>query len=192
MTNSAPYKEIATEHRVAVLGNGRKIYVRKSAPSEILGIQALVAREIAGKVASWQTMERFYALNRDSFWSICEMEARSLIGCILFLLPNTDGVDAILSQKIDATEPPPELFVGSDERPAAIYIWALVARKMAKQALGLVTVAMSPTLYGGLPIYTRAGTVGGFNALVSGGSQSLGTPHLGGVFQMQSPSGAGS
>ena len=46
-----------------------------------------------------------------------------------------------------------------------MYVWALVARKVARVATVLVAKALGRDLYGGVPIYGRAATLGGVASL---------------------------
>jgi hypothetical protein len=173
--------------RTASLRDGSQIYVSKSRIAEMPAIQFQVQSEIGASVADLPTMLQFFHRNSDSFWSIREASTQDRRGCILFLFPRRECLEAICTHRMDMTRPDPTLFARTGERPGAVYIWAVVARRMAREALALVAQELSPQLYGAIPIYTRAGSLGGLNALVSSGSASLDAPQLGGLFQMPAP-----
>jgi hypothetical protein len=82
---------------------------------------------------------------------------------------NDVGRFALEKGTFDPVSPRLEQLVREGERPIVVYIWAIVAKKVARVATPLVAKALGKDRYGGVPIYTSAATLGGLNTIKSYG-----------------------
>ena len=164
------------------------VCLRRASPLEIATLHALIAKDIGGKVASLPVMVKASQINRDSFWTIIrrrDSDGRDEItGCYAFLFLNALGERAIEARTFDATDPPLEYLVSSGERPALVYMWAIVARKMLAVTFPMISQGFDSGPYGGLPVVGRAGSMGGLKAL-SASADAMDPPAIGTLFMLQ-------
>jgi hypothetical protein len=150
--------------------DGGIVYVRRASSNEIAPIHELTKREISADVAPLTVVQDVYERNRDSFWTVNRASDASktdsrMIGYIGMLHLNPAGRARLESGNFDAHEPDVGLIVPSHTRPAAIYVWAIIAPKAGRQATNLVAHALGAELYGGVPIFATAGTLRGMNLM---------------------------
>ena len=108
--------------------------------------------------------------NPESLWTIFRSpsEDRSdaqLVGYYGFLHLNPAGFAALEARTLRPRSPDFNLLVPAGERPAAVYIWAVVAKKLTALTIPLVGKGLGIKRYGGLPFYATAGTMSGLNRL---------------------------
>jgi predicted GNAT family N-acyltransferase len=149
------------------LGELPKVSIRRLRGKEANQALAL-AHEQLGGLAADDSVRAIYRHNPDTFWGIYAGSDESLVGFYSFLLLNMDGVLTLLAGDLDPTKPRVEFIADAGERPAAVYIWAVVARGLTKASGPLIIQAMT-SLYWGLPIYATAGTQPGLNKIISTG-----------------------
>lgn len=176
------------------LPEGDVVFVRHPSDSEIADIHALTQTEITVSTVPLSVFRAVYRRNQDSFWGIYRAADKSktnpcLIGFYALLLLTQAGRVALERGEFDASNPDLSLLAPGGTRPAAIYVWGVVARKVARKATPLVAWALGSRLYAGIPLYATAGTLGGLNAIKSygfaGARQSEGG--LGGLFRLDPP-----
>jgi hypothetical protein len=130
-------------------------------------------------------MKRVYKHNPECLWSIfrrpLSVEPEVLAGYFGFLHLNARGLAALNERTLSGREPDLSLLAAAGERPAALYVWAAIARKMRMIAEMLVAQAL-----GGLPVYATAGTLGGLKWLNQLGEADRGPEEnaLGNVFRV--------
>jgi hypothetical protein len=150
----------------------------------------MTVSEIGPSVASLETMQQVYKHNPESLLSIFRRplsgEPDRLSGYFGFLHLNAAGLAALGDRSLSGREPDLSLLACAGERPAALYVWAAIARKMRVIAEGLVAEALGAELYGGLPVYATAGTLGGLKWLNHLGEADRGPREnaLGNVFRV--------
>ncbi len=150
--------------------DGGYVFVRRATENEIVLLYELTRREISADIASLSVVEDVYKRNHDSFWTVnrCPDESRSsarLAGYVGLLHLNQIGRERLEAGAFDAHEPDARLIVPHNTRPAAIYVWAIIARKVARQTAFLVAHALGAELYAGVPLFATAGTLGGMNLM---------------------------
>lgn len=172
LESTAPRHEplIARKHRSAVS-------VHRPTAGEIEYIHNLTKAEIRASKVPLPVIMAVYKHNRDSFWGVYQAPSRDrkdprILGYYAFLHLNQAGRAALERDEFDASKLDLSLLVPTGVRPAAIYIWAVVARRLAWIATPLVVRALGTELYGDLPIYTKAGTMGGLNVIKGYGFHS--------------------
>lgn len=189
---------VAPRHEPAVeLDDGTIILVRRPTATEIDNIHSLTKSELSGSNVPLPVIKAVHKHNKDTLWGVYQAQGGDkqnarMIGYYSFLHLNQQGREILERAEFDASAPDLSLLVPHGERPAAIYIWAVVARGVARIATPLTARALGRELYGGMPIYTTAGTMGGLNAIkgygFAGARQAeAGVGHL---FRLDPPSPA--
>jgi hypothetical protein len=132
-------------------------------------------------------MAGVFLRNSDSFWIIEHLpqdgEQPRLAGFYAFLLLTADGLHALKAGTLNRTEPPLPFLAPQGTKPAAIYIWAIVARRLMRRMMPLIARAMGAPLYADAPIYAvvatedgrKAGVGTGFAASQAGSGIQLGS-----------------
>ncbi|HTT99508.1 MAG TPA: hypothetical protein VMF58_15780 [Rhizomicrobium sp.] len=178
-------REVSARH-----ADGDLIIVRMAADAEVAALHEMTIREIGPSVASFETMKRVYKHNPECLWSIYRQPLSEapefLAGYFGFLHLNAAGLVALNERTLSGREPDLALLAGAGERPAALYVWAAVARKIRMIAEMLVAQALGAERYGGLPVYATAGTLGGLKWLNHLGEADRGPQEnaLGNVFRV--------
>jgi hypothetical protein len=178
-------REISARH-----ADGDLIVVCVARPEEVSVLHQMTVSEIGPSVASLETMQQVYKHNPESLLSIFRRplsgEADRLSGYFGFLHLNAAGLAALDARALSGRDPDLSLLARAGERPAALYVWAAIARKMRVIAEGLVAEALGAERYGGLPVYATAGTLGGLKWLNHLGEADHGPQEnaLGNVFRV--------
>jgi hypothetical protein len=170
--------------------DGDIIAVRMAQLQEVGALHALTIMEIGPSVAALATMIAVYKHNPESLWTIHRRPLADgcdrLAGYFGFLHLNAAGLQALHERTLSGRQPDLGLLACAGERPAAIYVWAGIARKVRAIAEMLVAQALGAERYGGLPIYATAGTLGGLKWLNHLGEADRGPKEsgLGNVFRI--------
>lgn len=145
---------------------GRTVMVRRLRVRELEGVFALTRANLAAEVAPLQIAERVLRHNPDSIWGIFRIDGKEeqLAGFCSLLHLNPAGLAALESGVLHAHDPDLALLETAGVQPAAIYIWALVARGLGAVAIPLITEALGPA-YVGAPLFATAGTEQGLRTL---------------------------
>lgn len=161
----------------ARLPDGSWLLVRHPSEDDLGCIHALGQAEISRTVAELGLVQAVYKHNRDTFWGVYRGGDAGpnvrLVGYYAFLHLNATGLAALQSDSFDGACPAFGHLVGEGGTPVAVYVWAIVARKVARVATVLVAKALGRDRYGGVPIYGRAATLGGVASLRSYGFDNL-------------------
>jgi len=170
--------------------DGDIIVIRMAQPQDVEVLHALTIMEIGPSVAALDTMKAVYKHNPETLWTIHRRSPEGgddrLAGYFGFLHLNAAGLRALDERTLSGREPDLALLARAGERPAAIYVWAGIARKVRALAEMLVAQALGAERYGGLPIYATAGTLGGLKWLNHLGEADRGPAEnaLGNVFRI--------
>lgn len=155
----------------ALYPEGGALWVRPARLAEIDDIHALIADEISADVGPSSSMKAVFEKNPVSFWRIERQDSDgtiSPVGMYGFLPLNASGVDALKTGKLDRREPKLEFIAPAGEKPAALYVWAVVARRIRKLAYPLIRAALGP-FYLDVPVFAIAATRGGNLAMTDRG-----------------------
>lgn len=162
---------VAPRHEPSVeLPDGSVILVRRPSETEIDNIHNLTRDELSASTVPLDVIKAVHNHNKDTLWGVYRASNSSkrdlhMIGYYSFLHLNQMGRELLEHNEFDGGDPALSLIVPYGERPAAIYIWAVVARGVARIGTPLTCRAMGRELYGGVPIYTTAATMGGLSAI---------------------------
>lgn len=178
-------REAAAKHP-----DGDVIAVRMTTLEEVPALHALTVAEIGPSVATLQTMQGVYKHNPECLWTILRRpasgEPERVAGYFGFLHLNAEGLEALEARTLNGRKPDLKLIAKAGERPAALYVWAGIARRVRVLAEMLVAQALGAERYGGLPVYATAGTLGGLKWLNHLGEADRGPEEnaLGKVFRV--------
>jgi len=76
-------------------------------------------------LAPEETVARVARAHPDALWSFWRGDR--FVGGFAFLMLNRRGVEALLDNVLDLGDPPPSVLTIPGERPAGIYVWALLS-----------------------------------------------------------------
>lgn len=151
------------------------------------GIESLLADAGAkiGQLADVATVQKVVSFNPDSLWAISrksryDWRTQRGEGFIAFLMLNPEGHKALVEGRLDCFNPDMALLTGQNEKPDAIYIWAIYAPGVLAAGVPLVLEKVSTPLYAGANLYAKAVTDAGHEFLETVGFR-LGA-HLGEAF----------
>jgi predicted GNAT family N-acyltransferase len=178
-------------HRSALPhADGEKISVRPLKDDEIDGALELTRRHPELAIGADEVLKRVHAHNRYTTWGIFVHQDGSdepmLQGYYAFLLLNEAGDAKLRARTLKRSDPPNDMVAASDERPATIYIWSMVAKGVSVIATPMMIEALGKVCTG-VPVYATAGTQSGLNFMRRRGFHAL-TPDddsIGGLFQYQ-------
>jgi len=172
---------------------GGLIWVRPPVFSEIRLLHRLLITEISPQAGTLETMARVFAHNSDSFWLIehlaSESEVPKIVGFYAFLPLTAEGRAALEAQTLNTADPPLSALVPFGDAPAAIYLWAIVARRLTRRLDPVIARAMG-LRYAGVPLYARVATAEGLKSGIGAGSTSVSDVEIGmgSLIKLPSPS----
>lgn len=174
---------------------GGIVFVRMAREDEIPALHQLTVSQIGQQVAPLEAMQDVYRHNPESLWIIFrapdgDKSRAQLVGYYGFLHLNEAGHKALEARTITPRKPDLSLLTPAGGRPSAVYIWAIVARRLTTLTIPLVGKGLTVQRYGGLPFYATAATMGGLNGLKGYGFTGSGeepVDELGGLFHFYMP-----
>ena len=124
------------------------------------------AGEKMGRLASLETVKKVVSHNPDNLWAIArksryDWNAPQIEGFVALLHLNTRGEEALFDGTLDGLDPDLSLLTAQNEKPAAIYVWALYAPGVLAAGVPLVLEKASSPLYQDATLYARAVTTDG-------------------------------
>lgn len=163
-------QKISLEEPAVRTPDGGLVYVRIARFEEIETLRNLAAVQIDEGVCPTKAMQDIYRHNPETVWTILRSpnegkDLARMVGFYCFLHLNAAGLGALNARTLRPRHPDPALLAAAGERPAAVYIWAVVAPKLTRLTTPLIGKGLGVKRYGGLPFYATAGTLGGLNWL---------------------------
>lgn len=130
-------REFARRHELDALAPTRAAVAAPAQLGELGELAAIAKKEIPGVRISEMALEQFWKHDQNSIFAF--RSGANLLGGIAFLYLNSSGMDALLLDEIDLTQPSREYLAGAGEEVEAIYVWALAAR--GRGAVAIANVA---------------------------------------------------
>jgi predicted GNAT family N-acyltransferase len=165
----------------------------KSPTEELLShIHDLTKVEISERIAPIEVVRNVHRRNPISFWAIyrsadTNRTAPQFAGFWSCLPLNDAGHQALLDGSLNLANPPLSCLTPKGEDPKAIYIWAIVARRISLLAGLLVQHAVGLDLWETLPVYVSVGTQDGLRSIKRlGRSKNLDEAHIGSFLRIES------
>lgn len=118
---------------VSGIRDKRGARVRAARPHEVAQLVADAASSIGGALADPQVVLTVLDHDPDSVWAF--ERNGELVGGVAFLFLSADGVAALAEGRLDPRQPDLRWLVRADQKPAGIYIWALLGKGRAAAPL---------------------------------------------------------
>lgn len=184
---------LSVEEPEAPMPDGGIIFVRMPRYEELDSLRQLAADQV-GSVAPLKAVQEVYKHNPETTWALFRSPTKNradgkLAGYYAFLHLNQAGLDALEARTLKPNSPDLKLLTPAGHRPAAVYIWGIIAPKLNLRAIPLIGKGLGVKRYGGLPFYAKAATMAGLNGLKNYGFKgaSAEDDSLGDVFKFYMP-----
>ncbi len=125
-------------HELDLLEKRAEIDATPAKPWELPSLIALARDAVPGVAIQSTTVARIYGQNPQCIFPF--RSGGQIVGGIAFLYLNDDGLDRLLLDELDFSDPDPALLTPLGEAPAALYVWALAAR--GRGAFGIANVSL--------------------------------------------------
>lgn len=160
--------------------DGGVFWVRPAHSKEINGLHSLIASEISQDVGPAETMRAVFEKNPVSFWIIERSgEAGPVpVGMYGFMPLNELGHTALLDKTLNRRNPDLKYIAAKGTKSAAVYIWAMVARRIGRLTFPVIRRALGPD-YLDIPFYAIPTTKGGAKAVTDRGFSPTSQDQLG-------------
>jgi predicted GNAT family N-acyltransferase len=171
---------------------GMFTFVKNPSANELQTLYQMTLDAIGQQVATFDVVRSVYTHNPFSFWAICRSSDRTrknptVAGYWSCLPLNSAGHVALLAGQLDRANPDLNLLARAGEKPAALYIWAIVAKKLSVLGGSLVARAMGMADYEHMPLYGLVATQAGLRSLKNyGRTQNVEATDIGSFFEIKS------
>jgi predicted GNAT family N-acyltransferase len=157
--------------------DGGEFWIRPALASEIADLHGLIALEISSQVGPLSAMEDVFATNSVSFWRIeralPETDAIEPIGMYGFLPLNQKGCEAFHAGTLNRRTPDLAHVAPEGTKPAALYVWAVVAKRIGRLTYPIIKRALGPS-YLDVPVFAVPATKSGARAISERGFVPVG------------------
>jgi hypothetical protein len=126
----------AIRQRLVQLSTRRRVFVQPASHSDIRHLHVMLAERIEQAIASADSACAIQDKSPESIWSM--HSATGLLGGIAFLPLNAVGLYQLVYGKLDLLHPAVSSVADRSERPAILYLWALVSQ--GRGIIGLADV----------------------------------------------------
>jgi predicted GNAT family N-acyltransferase len=144
------------------------VVFRRAKLEEIRALLSFAEAEIGGALCPADVVERIHEFNTDTVWAIESQDQngkRAYTGLFAFLMLNARGEEALIDGSLSTGRPDLKYIAAMSERPAAIYGWAIVARKSVDKIFLQVAYELGVPKYLGVPMYGKPGSFGGHSTM---------------------------
>lgn len=140
-------------------GLRRGIYAQPATRTDIEALHRLFEPHVDAPVASAESAIRVQEASPHSVWSV--HSSAGLLGGAAFLPLNTLGLYRLIYGKLDRRDPPLEALAVRLERPAVLYVWALVARGSGLLGLADILRQLDTQRFRGVDVWAQPVTTEG-------------------------------
>ncbi|MGH6985146.1 MAG: hypothetical protein ACREEI_13045 [Stellaceae bacterium] len=156
-------------HELDLLERCAQVDASPARPEELPAMLALARGAVPGVSVRAATVERIYHVNPECIFPF--RYGRRIVGGIAFLYLNDDGLDRLLLDEVDFADPDPAILTRFGEAPAALYVWALVARGRAAAGIANVSLRLREEPYSLADYYAQPASRDGARLLAQIGFQ---------------------
>lgn len=149
----------------------RRSLVRPAQLHELPDLLAEASDAIGAPLADLGVVQRVLAHDPDSIWAF-ESRGR-LRGGVSFLHLSEAGVAALIAGTLDPRTPDLALLAGPEERPAGVYIWAVIGRGRAAAPLSHAFVRLRGPRYAAADLWALPFSADGHRFAASTGFEPL-------------------
>jgi hypothetical protein len=161
---------ISTRHELDFLEAFSDIDASPAQPHELPAMITLARAAVPGVAVEAATVERVYRQHPQSIFPF-RCNGR-VTGGMAFLFLNEDGLDRLLLDELDFSDPDPNVLTTLGDAPAALYVWALAARGRAAAGIANVSVYLRRNPFALADYYAQPSTAQGLRALQQLGFES--------------------
>ncbi|MGH6984956.1 MAG: hypothetical protein ACREEI_12090 [Stellaceae bacterium] len=159
--------EFLQRHEFDLLECHRDVDTSPAQPEELPAMVTLARTAVPGVRVAAATVERVYRQHPQCIFPFrC---GGKISGGMAFLYLNEDGFDRLLLDELDFSDPDPKILTQPGEAPAALYIWALVARGRAAGGIANVNAWLRQEPFSSADFYAQPSTQHGARILVQVG-----------------------
>lgn len=133
-----------------------RIRLHRATIEDIGAARHMAAQELPGAVASEQVIARTIAQNRNNI--LLFYKNTDVVGICAMLMLTPTGLEALLLGEFDGLSPDPKGLAATDDSPAAIYSWALVAPGRASEGICHVSQFLRQPQFRAANFYSRPNT----------------------------------
>lgn len=148
--------------------DGGEFWIRPALAAEIEDIHELISLEISSSVGPLGAMRAVFECNPISFWRIERAlpgsDAIERIGMYGFLPLNEQGCEALYAGTLDRRAPDIAFIAAEGTKPAALYVWAVVAKRIGRLTYPVIKRALGPA-YLDVPVFAVPATKSGVRAI---------------------------
>lgn len=122
-----------------------RVTARRAQISDIPLLLRYAEAAIGVSLAPQSTIARIACAHPDALWGFWRHD--HLAGGVALLMLNAGGLAALLTDRINLDDPPPAVLANAGERPAAIYVWAILGAAIASAGIAQVIVRLQRPPY---------------------------------------------
>src|SRR5215471_7228798 len=155
-----------------------RIRLHRATIDDIATTRQMAARELPGTVASEDVIARTMSHNRNSV--LLFYKNSEVVGIWAMLMLTATGLEALLLGEFDGLNPNPRAIAATNDSPAAIYHWAVVAPGLASEGIRHVSQFLRQPPFRAANFYSRPNTEVGVRLNLGLGFRAIsaGTPGL--------------
>ncbi len=158
--------------RLKRLSLHRGVYAQPASQPDIHDLHAMLGQHLDRPLARAEAACAVQRARANSLWSIHSKDG--LIGGVAFLPLNSLGLYKLIYGKLDLQDPDIDCISAHPDRPAILYLWALIARGSAIAGLsGLLDFLETPA-FRHVDIWTRPVTPRGERLALKLGFKAMG------------------
>lgn len=135
--------------------------------SDLDALETLAAHHFDASLAHRQTVETVLQKNPNSIFLF--KHGQDLQGFWAMLLLTPKGLEALLTGELDTAAPATALICSRVEKPAGIYVWAVLAKGLAAEGIRHVSCFLRQPLYSDANLYAKPASLAGAEIMRSTG-----------------------
>lgn len=133
-----------------------RIDLARATADELVQITDLASRQIPGELAGAEVVKKITRHNPNNL--LIFKKGSLVVGGWSMLMLSSRGLEALFLGEIDLSDPDPKYLSGQTEAPEAIYVWAVVAPKLAAEGIRHVAKFLRAPIYNKANLYSRPNT----------------------------------
>jgi hypothetical protein len=127
--------------------------------ADIPNLLRIAGAAMGVSLASEDVVTRIACAHPHAVWSFRRNER--VVGGVALLMLNASGLAALLQDSFDLNDPPAALMVAPGERPAAIYVWAILGVAFASEGIAHAIIRLQQPPYEQADLYAMPATDAG-------------------------------
>lgn len=133
-----------------------RIDLARANDEELVLITELASRQIPGELAGNEIVRQVTKHNPNNL--LIFKRGKLVVGGWSMLMLSPQGVEALFLGEIDLSDPDPKYLADQTTAPGAIYVWAVVAPKLAAEGIRHVSKFLRAPIYRNSNLYSRPNT----------------------------------